>query len=244
MNKGVMIGIITGVIVIIAIVLIFSLSGDKSSESGSLFRGEVIEIKSLPNLEVIEKINEANSKINKFDIVVIQKQQISIEFFGETNEIDIEIDYRGTIDNINREMHFEGNAVTISQGQKQEGVFELTIKNNIMTSNVAGEVTTITLNDEIWRQYNSVDYSLNGLNPGFRYEGDEGKYYVLISDIDIGQAGTVAQGIENSGLKEAYVKLWVDKSDLIVKKTQTYVVIESEGLSMVVDIQTTISNIS
>jgi hypothetical protein len=260
MKKRGLIGIIVIIVIvlIIAIAAILLLSGDRKIGSSSK---EIIPIKEMTNAEVFQKMNQSNSEINKFNFEMSLSYHMERIFLNKSIESKTQIDNTGYYDKVKKESSSKGKIITEFDGEKNITEIETETKDGYNTEKINGVVTSKTeIEEGAWE---NVVILRPSLDPYYIPMGEEFEIlsdetidgidcYVIISYQDVEKViesvftpeGQTATLDIPEGVGEVYVKLWLDKTDLHMVKSKSYLNIKSEGFSWLIDGEILISNLS
>ena len=256
MKKEYFIG--AGILVLIIIVSLFMFSNETS-----IMKRETIPIIEMSNSKVLQKMNQSNSEINKFNMDLSMTYEME-NFYSEgsirnTLQIDTTLDY----DRIKKEAFMKGTIIDEKDGKKEITEMEREIKGDYITEKRNGEVVNVTkVEGGYWgAEVKFFEYYLDPyyIPPGENFERLESEIidgidcYVMIMYHDVNKVIEAVMAPKSQtelsknyteGTGEVYVKIWLDKTDLHLVKSKNYLNITSERFSWFIDGDLLISNVS
>jgi len=215
--------------------------------------------------EVFQQMDQSNSKINKFDMVMSLTYDMK-RFFSYGNETSTKqmssTRYMtATYDRKKKESYMRGTFIDGDDGTEE--ITEIEIKGGFRTEKINGEVLSTTeLEEGAWEEeikipVGSLDPYYIPMGEDFERTDDETvngiECYVMIMRQDVQKSieSVYADQMEAwpsinipNGTGEVYVKIWLDKTDLHMVKSKSYLNITAEMFSWLIDGEVLISNVS
>jgi hypothetical protein len=223
-------------------------------------------IEEMTHEEVYQKMEQSNSEINKFNFDISLSYNMKKIFLNESIESKTQIDYIGYYDKIKEEALSKGKIINEFNGEKNISETETETKDGYITAKINEVVISKTEVEEgTWENVElpgpSLDPYYIPMGEDFEILSDETidgiDCYVIIMYQEVekiiesvltpeGQTATTISPNREfpEGVGEVYVKLWLDKTDLHMVKSKSYLNIKSEKFSWLIDGEIIISNIS
>ena len=218
--------------------------------------------------EFKEQVIKANSEVQTYNFEMTSDVVMNLEFLGQKVESTMDMTYSGAVDRINNKVKLISTSKVDMLGTVETIEMEMYLEDNYTYIYMMNNWMKVPTEYDYFGEQDQINLTTDLMDSGtIIYEGEdniEGKnYYVVTLKPDLNKLVEIALstlgmdelmgdvGNFEDIIKEYETKLWINKENFIIERTQEYLVMSMDGIEggegsmdFIVNSQTIMKNIN